>query len=298
MKYDFLDPAALARLGAIPLESRQAMAGNIAGRHRSPHRGSSGEFAEYRKYVQGDDKRRLDWKAYARSDRYYIKEFEADTNLRAYFVLDASGSMGFSAANDARIQFARKLAATLAYLIIDQGDAAGLSVCQEKIHVEIPPTRRAAHLNHIFDVLSKTEPTGETGLIEALHTIAEKVAQRALVIIMSDLFCDTNALGDALQHLRYRKHDVAVFHMLDPQEIAFDFERPHRFVDLEDKTSIVAEPSLVADEYRAAMQKFMATVQSKCHDIHADYHLITTDQDYEEIIHDFLTQRLPKKGRS
>lgn len=297
MKYDFLDPGALARLGAIPLEARQAMTGNVAGRHRSPHRGSSVEFAEYRKYVQGDDTRRLDWKAYARSDRYYIKEFEADTNLRAYFVLDASGSMGFSAADDARIQFARKLAATLSYLIVDQGDAAGLSVCQEKIHLEIPPTRRAAHLNHIFEVLSQTEPNGETGLVEALHTIAEKVAQRALVIILSDLFCDTNALGDALQHLRYRKHDIAVFHMLDKQEIEFDFERPHRFVDMEDKTAVVAEPVLIADDYRQAMRDFMQEVRMKCHDVHADYHLITTDQDYEEIVHNFLTTRLPKKGK-
>jgi len=297
MKYDFLDPKALARLGAIPLEARHAMTGNVTGRHRSPHRGSSVEFAEYRKYVQGDDTRRLDWKAYARSDRYYIKEFEADTNLRAYFVLDSSGSMGFSAADDARIQFARKLAATLAYLIIDQGDAAGLSVCQEKIHVEIPPTRRAAHLNHMFEVLAKTEPMGETGLVEALHTIAEKVNQRALVIILSDLFCDTNAFADALQHLRYRKHDIAVFHMLDKQEIDFDFERPHRFVDMEDKTSVVAEPILIAEDYRKAMKEFMETVQTKCHDVHADYHLITTDQDYEEIIHNFLTTRLPKKGK-
>lgn len=296
MKYDFLDPKALARLGAIPLEARQAMAGNVAGRHRSPHRGSSVEFAEYRKYVKGDDTRRLDWKAYARSDRYYIKEFEADTNLRAYFVLDASGSMAFSAAHESRIQFARKLAATMSYLIIDQGDAAGLSVCKEKIHIEIPPTRRAAQLNHIFETLAKTEPTGETGLIDALHAIAEKVAQRALVIILSDLFCDTDALGDALQHLRYRKHDIAVFHMLDPQEIAFDFERPHRFIDMEDKTTVVAEPALVASDYRAAMRDFMATAKTKCHDVHADYHLITTDQDYEEIIHTFLTTRLPQKG--
>ena len=297
MKYDFLDPKALARLGAIPLEARHAMSGNVTGRHRSPHRGSSVEFAEYRKYVQGDDTRRLDWKAYARSDRYYIKEFEADTNLRAYFVLDSSGSMGFSAADDARIQFARKLTATLAYLIVNQGDAAGLSVCQEKIHVEMPPTRRAAHLNHMFEVLAKTEPMGETGLVEALHTIAEKVNQRALVIILSDLFCDTNAFADALQHLRYRKHDIAVFHMLDKQEIDFDFERQHRFVDMEDKTSVVAEPILIAEDYRKAMKEFLETVQTKCHDVHADYHLITTDQDYEEIIHNFLTTRLPTKGK-
>jgi len=297
MKYDFLDPKALTRLGSIPLEAREAMTGNVAGRHRSPHRGSSVEFAEYRKYVQGDDTRRLDWKAYARSDRYYIKEFEADTNLRAYFVLDASGSMGFSAANDSRIQFARKLAATLSYLIVDQGDAAGLYVCQEKNHIEIPPSRRAAHLNHIFEVLSNTEPVGETGLIDALHAIAEKTSQRALVIILSDLFCDTNALADALQHLRYRKHDIAVFHMLDKQEIEFNFERPHRFVDMEDNTSVVAEPALIAEDYHKAIHDFMQTVQTKCNDVHADYHLITTDQDYEKIIHNFLITRLPKKGK-
>jgi len=297
MKYDFLDPDVLARLGAMPLEARQAMTGNVAGRHRSPHRGSSVEFAEYRKYVQGDDTRRLDWKAYARSDRYYIKEFEADTNLRAYFVLDASASMDFSAADDSRIQFARKLAATLSYLIIDQGDAAGLSVCREKIHLEIPPTRKAAQLNNIFDILAKTEPDGETGLVEALHTIAEKTNQRALIIIMSDLFCETSELADALQHLRYRKHDIAIFHMLDKQELEFDFERPHRFIDMEDQTSLVAEPALIASDYRNAMQQFLNEVKSVCHDVHADYHLITTDQDYEKIIHDFLSTRLPKKGR-
>ncbi len=297
MKYDFLDSEALARLGAMPLEARQAMTGSVAGRHRSPHRGSSVEFAEYRKYVQGDDTRRLDWKAYARSDRYYIKEFEADTNLRAYFVIDASASMGFSAADEPRIQFARKLAATLSYLIINQGDAAGLSICQEKIHLEIPPTRKAAQLNNILDVLAKTKPTGETGLVEALHTIAEKTNQRALVIIMSDLFCDTDKLTDALQHLRYRKHDVAVFHLLDKQEVDFDFERPHRFIDMEDQTSVVAEPALIADDYRNAMQHFLNEVKTACHNVRADYHLITTNQSYEKIIHDFLSMRLPKKGR-
>lgn len=297
MKYDFLDSEALARLGAMPLEARQAMTGSVAGRHRSPHRGSSVEFAEYRKYVQGDDTRRLDWKAYARSDRYYIKEFEADTNLRAYFVIDASASMGFSAADEPRIQFARKLAATLSYLIINQGDAAGLSICQEKIHLEIPPTRKAAQLNNILDVLAKTKPTGETGLVEALHTIAEKTNQRALVIIMSDLFCDTDKLTDALQHLRYRKHDVAVFHLLDKQEVDFDFERPHRFIDMEDQTSVVAEPALIADDYRNAMQHFLNEVKTACHNVRADYHLITTNQSYEKIICDFLSMRLPKKGR-
>ena len=182
MKYDFLDTDVLARLGAIPLESRFPMVGNVAGRHRSPHRGSSVEFAEYRKYVPGDDTRRLDWKAYARSDRYYIKEFEADTNLRAYFVVDTSGSMDFtSGENPSKIDFAKKIAATLAYLIVNQGDSAGLSCCSEKLHLEIPPSRRAAQLQHIFETLKDIEPTGETGLVHAL------AARRARGIVVDEL---------------------------------------------------------------------------------------------------------------
>ncbi len=296
MKYDFLDTDVLARLGAIPLESRFPMVGNVAGRHRSPHRGSSVEFAEYRKYVPGDDTRRLDWKAYARSDRYYIKEFEADTNLRAYFVVDTSGSMNFSSGeNPSKIDFAKKIAATLSYLIVNQGDSAGLSCCNEKVHLEIPPSRRAAQLQHIFESLQNVEPTGETGLVNALHQIAEKIQQRALVIILSDLFVDSEDLADALQHLRFRKHDIAMFHLLDPQEVEFHFERPHRFVDLEDGTTIVAEPNLIVDEYHEALREFLETVETKCHNVHADYHLLQTNANYEEVVSDFITSRLSKK---
>lgn len=272
------------------------MLGNVAGRHRSPNRGSSVEFAEYRKYVQGDDTRRLDWKAFARSDRYYIKEYEADTNLRAYMVVDSSGSMNFSNKGEPKIEYARKLAATLSYLAVDQGDAAGLSCCGEKLHIEIPPRRRASHLQNIFKTLDELKPKGETGLIQGLHDIAEKIARRALVVIISDLFCDPDELSDALQHLRYRKHDIAVFHLMDPQEIDFDFERPHRFVDLEDNTAIVAEPTLIADEYRELVQEFLIDTRRRCHDVNADYRLIRTTDDYESIISTFLLDRLPKKG--
>ncbi len=298
MKYDFLDSDVLARLGALPVEARMAMIGNVVGKHRSPHRGSSVEFAEYRKYVAGDDTRRLDWKAYARSDRHYIKEFEADTNLRTYFVVDCSGSMKYASGEfDSKIQFARKFAGTLAYLLVNQGDAAGLSCCDDTLHLELPPSRRPAHLQNFFEILGKIEPKGETGLVDALHTVAEKVGQRAFIVILSDLFTDPNALGDALQHLRYRKHDVAVFHLMDPQEIKFDFTRPYRFVDLEDTTTIVAEPNLIANEYASAIQEFLQSVEGRCHDVHADYHLVTSDRDYEEVLRDFLTNRLPKKGK-
>lgn len=271
------------------------MLGSVAGRHKSPNRGSSVEFSEYRKYVQGDDTRRLDWKAYARSDRYYIKEFEADTNLRAYFVMDSSGSMNFqSAENPKKIDVAKKIAATLAYLAGDQGDAAGLSCCNEKLHIEIPARSRPAHLRHIFETLQDLKPKGETGLVDALHEVAEKVPQRALVIIISDFFCDTEALQDALTHLQHRKHDVAVFHLMDRQEIEFEFERPHRFVDLEDNSTVVVEPHLIADEYREAIAHFLKEVRSACYDINADYHLITTDLNLEDFIRDFLVSRLPK----
>jgi uncharacterized protein (DUF58 family) len=292
--HSFLDNDLLSRLGSLPIESRVPMMGNVAGKHRSPHRGSSVEFAEYRKYVPGDDTRRLDWKAFARSDRFYIKEFEADTNLRAYFVVDASGSMNFSGGGEPKIQYARRIAASLAYLLVNQGDAAGLSICTDKLHLEVPPSRRAAHLERFFTTLGKVEPAGETGLIGALHTIAEKIGQRAFVVILSDLFTDTAALSDALQHLRYRKHDISVFHLMDPLEIGFNLDRPHRFVDIEDGTALVAEPSLIAEEYHKALRDFLTQTRAKCHDASADYQLITTDTPLEPLLREFLTARLPK----
>ena len=273
------------------------MLGNVAGKHRSPHRGSSVEFAEYRKYVPGDDTRRLDWKAYARSDRYYIKEFEADTNLRAYFVVDNSGSMAFAEKGMAKIEYASRIAANLAYLLVNQGDAAGLSVCRETLHIEIPPRRRPAHLQLINHTLQDLKPEGATGLVEALHHIAEKIGQRAVVVILSDLFCDTVALEEALQHLRYRKHDVCMFHLMDPQEIEFHFDKPHRFVDMEDNTVLVVEPNLIADEYQEALREFLTNVKSACHNVHADYQLVTTDSPLEPLLRDFLLNRLPKKGK-
>jgi uncharacterized protein (DUF58 family) len=294
MKYDFLDNSLLSRLGTLPIGARVPMLGNVAGKHRSPHRGSSVEFAEYRKYVPGDDTRRLDWKAFGRSDRFYIKEFEADTNLRAYFVVDASGSMKFAGKGDAKVQYARRIAASLSYLLVNQGDAAGLSICTDKLHLEVPPSRRAAHLDRLFATLGQLEPSGSTGLIDALHTIAEKIGQRAFVVILSDLFTAPEALGDALQHLRYRKHDIAVFHLMDPLEIGFEFDRPHRFVDLEDNTSLVVEPNLIADEYKAALRDFLTAVRAKCHDAAADYQLVTTDTPLEPLLREFLTARLPK----
>lgn len=289
---DFLDSAVLARLSQLELVARGPMEGSVSGRHQSPHRGSSVEFAEYRKYVAGDDPRHLDWRVLARSDRFYLKEFEADTNLRCYLVLDCSGSMAFGADAQIKFAYARRLAATLAYLAMLQGDAVGLTCCGQKTVRDIPPRRNPAHLQHIFDALAATTPSGETGLVAALHTLAEKIRRRALVIVFSDLFSDPAALLHCFQHLRFRKHDLAVFHLLDRMELDFKFDRPIRFVDMETSASVVAEPGLIFPRYRAALDQYLDTMRKGCREFKVDYRLVTTDQNYEKVLADFLLARL------
>lgn len=298
MGKDFPDHSVINRLGNISLEARQPMLGNVSGRHRSSHRGSSVEFAEYRKYVPGDDTRRLDWKAYARSDRYYIKEFEADTNLRAHIVLDCSGSMGFSGKEGlSKLDMANRLSSILAYLAVKQGDAVGLTLCRADGTLVVPTSRRPAHLQVIYDQMRTAEPTGATHLVNALHTMAEKIPRRGLVLVFSDLFTDVAAFSEALLHLKYRKHDVAVFHLMDPLELSFAFDRPTRFVDMEGGCSIVAEPSLISVEYHRALDIFLEKVKHSCLDVNADYRLVRTDQSLEEVLREFLVQRLGKKGK-
>ena len=281
-----------------PLLARFPMEGSVSGHHRSPHRGSSVEFAEYRNYVPGDDIRRLDWRVFARTDRYYLKEFEAETNLRCYVVLDCSGSMGFAGEHGSRLDYAKRLAATLAYLVINQGDAAGLLHVTEKSTPEIPPRRNASHLQVILDALGQAQPTGGTHLVPMLHELAEKARRRALVIILSDCFCDGTELRDALQHLRYQKHDLALFHLLDPLELDFEFDRPVRFVDMEGSQSIVTEPATVRSEYQAQLKHFLEKLRDDCHEFNADYRRVTMDQPYEKVLADFLTERARQATRS
>lgn len=287
----FLDFQAVARLMAQPLMSRFPMEGTVTGHHKSPHRGSSVEFAEYRNYVPGDDLRRLDWRVLGRTDRYYLKEYEAETNLRCYLVLDCSGSMGFGGAHGSKLDYAKRLAATLAYLTVHQGDAAGLIAIGEKLATEVPPRRNPAHLKNIFDAMDKVQPKGETGLLAALHELAEKVRRRALVIIFSDFFCDLEPLLSCFQHFRFEKHDLTVFHLLDRVELDFRFERPVRFVDLESSFSLVTEPGVIREEYLRQLQGFMAQLRAGCHEFKAEYHQVVTDQNYEKVVADFLVER-------
>jgi uncharacterized protein (DUF58 family) len=292
----FIDPQVIARLGALPLMSRKPMLGSVSGRHMSPHRGSSVEFAEYRKYVPGDDLRRLDWRVYGRTDRFYVKEFEADTNLRMVLVIDTSGSMDFGSVGTTKLQYARQLAATLGYLAIQQGDAVGLACVADNLLQNIPPKRSAAHLTALFDCIEKAVPRGETELAKVLHELAETVRQRALVIVMSDLFVDPATLRDAFEHLRFRKHDVSVFHLLDPEELAFAFQRPTRFLDMEGGTAIFAEPVEIAERYHAALNTYLDAVRKIVLETAVDYRRISIDRSYEQELTDFLVDRARGRG--
>lgn len=264
--------------------------------HASPHRGASVEFAEYRRYVPGDDLRRLDWRAYGRTDRYYVKEFEADTNLRMCLVLDTSGSMGFGSTELTKIEFARRLAGSLAYLAIQQGDAVGLTCIGEEITRTVPPRRTPSHLRGINDILEHSDAGGETKLVARLHEYAETTRQRALVVIISDLFVDSAMLREAFDHLRFRKHDVAVFHLLDPQELAFEFRRPTRFLDMEGGAAVFADPSEIVDRYQKAVTIYLEEIKTIVLESAIDYHRISVDEDYEQVLLRFLAGRT--KSRS
>lgn len=287
----FLDAQVLSRLANVPLFSRKPMQGSVSGRHPSPHRGSSVEFAEYRKYVPGDDLRRLDWRVYGRSDRFFVKEFEADTNLRCCFILDTSGSMAFDSTGVSKIEYARKLAGSLGYLAVQQGDAVGLSCVADGIVRSMPPTRNPAHLRTFFDLLEQAKPDGETKLDRVLHELAESFRQRAMIVILSDLFIEPEVLRGCFQHLRFRKHDVAVFHLLDPQEVAFSFRRPMRFLDMEGGPAIFAEPSDIADRYQKALQAYLAAMRDVVLESAVDFHRVSIDADYEQVLTQFLIGR-------
>lgn len=293
---EFLDPQVLARLAGLPLFARRAMQGNVSGRHTSPNRGASVEFAEYRKYVPGDDLRRLDWRAYGRTDRFYVKEFEADTNLRCCLLLDTSGSMDFGSTGISKLAYGRRIAAGLAYLAVQQGDAVGLSCVANNVMQNIPAKRNPAHLTTVFDTLEKAKSQGETGLVTVLHELAETIRQRALVVLISDCFVEPAELRSCFEHLRFRKHDLAVFHLLDPLELSFQFQRPTRFLDMEGGTPVFAEPSEIADRYHAALKKYLGEFARVVLETGVDYHRVQIDEPYDQALTRFLLGRAKTRG--
>ena len=296
----FLDHEVIGRLSRLVLNVRNPMLGSVNGLHRSATRGASVEFAEYRKYAPGDDIKFLDWRVFARTDKFFIREFEADTNLRCYVILDTSASMKFTSLSDhsTRFDYARRLAATIAHMLVHQGDSVGLTCFSDKV-MDLPPRRTPSHLRQIYETLGKTEPQGESNIIQTLHDFAERIRQRALVIIVSDLFTDVPPLLDCIKHLRFFKHDVAVFHLLDRQEFDFDFTRPVRFVDLETGADLITDPGVVREAYREALMSYLDAIRHGCRQFNVDYHLTYLDQPFEGLLTNFLLKRVrhSKKGR-
>ena len=295
LKRDYLNQKVLERLSTLELHARLPMIGSVSGKHRSPIRGSSLEFAEYRKYVPGDDTRRLDWRAYARNDRYYIKEFEADTNLRLCLIVDTSGSMGFAQNGMNKLDYARRIGGTLAYIAALQGDAVGLYCAGTEFHREIPPKRSATHLSTVLDELGTVEPSGETGLAESLHEIAERIPQRAMVVIISDLFIDPEVVRNCFEHLRFRKHDVAVFHLIEQNELDFEFDRPIRFVDMEGGEPVLADPTIIGVQYQRALEAYLESMNDVIRSTEIDYHRVCIHEDFGDVLAKFLLGRTPKK---
>lgn len=291
-----LDSGVLSRLSRMQLQAMTPMLGPVAGMHRSATRGASVEFAEYRKYVPGDDIKHIDWQVYARSDRFYIKEFEADTNLRAYVVLDCSGSMGFDSGHGERFAYARRLAAHLAYMLVQQGDAVGLHLCGEGVSEDLPARQAPSHLQNVFRALEGAVPRGESTLIPALHALAERVQRRALVLVMTDGLMPADALLDAVQHLCFCRHEVSFFQIVDPQELQFDFTRPIRFVDLEGGADVVADPGVVHASYLQALEQHMSTLRTGLRKYRVDHRIAPVNEQFEQLLTAYLLSHMGKTG--
>ena len=284
----------VAKLARLEVRARGVVEGSYSGMHKSPHRGSSVEFAEYRKYAPGDDIKNIDWRVFAKTDRFYIKEFEADTNLRCHLVLDASGSMGFGSKGVTKFDYARKMAATLAYMLARQGDAIGLQCFDDKLRHDLPAKSSPRHFRSVLDMLTGSKPRGETQITKVLHDLAEAIPQRAMVVVFSDFFTDVPALLDSFQHMRFRKHDLAVFHLLDPQELAFEFDRSIRFADLESANAIVAEPAAIRDAYLREINAYLEDMRRGCLECRVDYQRVETSRPCEAALSEFLLKRQTK----
>lgn len=291
-----IDPQTLMRIKSLQVRARVAVEGFIKGLHRSPFHGFSVEFSEYREYTPGDDPRYLDWRLFARSDRYYVKRFEDETNLRCYLVLDTSRSMGYRSGSYSKSEYARTAAATIAYFLTLQRDVVGLLEFEDTITEYIPPRYRPGHLRRLMAALER-EPQGKaTNLAEPLEQIAATVRKRGLIILISDLLAPTEALRTKLGYLRTRGHDVIVLRILDPAEVRFSFETPAMFRDVESGRALYVDPETARAEYLRRFGAHAAEIARACVDVGIEYESITTDRPLELVLFDLLNARL-RRGR-
>jgi uncharacterized protein (DUF58 family) len=286
-----LDAQTLSRLQGVKLRARAVMEGVLSGLHKSPHQGQSVEFAEHKEYAPGDELRHLDWKAYGKFDKYYVKRFEHETNLRAVMVVDASASMGYRSGALSKLDVATTLAGALCYLLVRQQDAAGLAVMTEGRFRDVPPRASAGHLNVLLDALEAATAQGGTQLVSAADHLAEVLPRRSSVVILSDFLDEDPTALKRILALRQRKNDVAVFHLVDPAELTFPFDDPTLFLDMEGEGRVEVNPREIKESYLEEFGEFLAGVKSACAEADVDYELVRTDERLDEVLLRFLGKR-------
>ena len=293
-----LDPAALERFGRLELHARMIVEGVMSGLHKSPFKGFSVEFAEHRVYGPGDEIRHIDWRAFGKSDRYYVKEYEEETNLKAYLVVDTSGSMGYAGKTMSKLAYACQLAAAMAYLMIKQRDAVGLITFDTAIRAMVPPSSAPHHLSLLCKTLADAKAGGETPLSGILHGLADRIRRRGLVIILSDGFDRLDDLTNALQHLRHGRHEVLFFQILAPEEQEFPFRRATWFHHLEKRGAYLrVDPTAMRKSYLENFNAFRASLIERTRGMGADFHTASTAVPHDRAILDYLATRT-SRGRS
>jgi len=292
-QYKYLDPAALGRLKNLTLAARLVVEGFFSGMHKSPHKGFSVEFAEHREYTPGVDPKHIDWRVYGRRDKLYVKQYEEETSLRCYLLLDKSASMGYRSDGSklTKLEYGSYLAASLAYLMAFQHDTVGLITYDAGVRDRIPPRQGPGHLRVLMEKLEETNPGGETSLSDTFHQLAETIKRRALVVVISDLFDDPEKLVAALKHFRHKKHEVVVLHTLDPVEVSFPFDDVTQIEDMETNRQVVSDPRAFRKAYLEELAKFLDLVRGGCTTAQIDYALAQTDQRFDLFLGTYLARR-------
>ena len=289
--YRYLKPEAVARMKNMTLVARSVVEGFISGLHKSPYHGFSVEFAEHREYVPGDNLRYLDWQALGRTDRYYVKQFEEETNLRCHILPDTSGSMDYKSDGVSKFEYAAYLAASLAYLMIRQQDTVGLVTYDDKIRHRILPHSTTVHLNHLLRTLESIKPGGDTSISVVFHRLAETIRKRSLLIIISDLFDNEIEVMRSLRHFRHKKHEVIIFHIFDRYEQEFPFDRLSNFIDLESGERLQIDPRYVRDEYLKQMKEFVDSYKRDCAESFIEYVATNTSIPFDFMLTNYLSKR-------
>jgi uncharacterized protein (DUF58 family) len=294
----FLHPEAIKRISRLDLRARYIVEGFLSGDHRSPYFGQSVEFLQHREYTRGDDMRRIDWKVWAKQDRYYVKQYEEDTNLRCTLLVDVSGSMRYGSGPLSKYEYGCTIAASLAYLLLRQQDAVGCVAFDNAARATVPLRSQRQHLQAIISALDVSAPEQKTDLTRTLRTVAESYPRRGLIVLVSDLLVERRGLFKGLAMLRQRGHDVMVFHVMDDDELDFPFNGPTRFEGLELPERLTCNPRALRDGYLEALSTYLDEVRRGCAKQVVDYALLRTSQPLDAALTAYLSNRIGMHGRN